>query len=79
MYDPLGATPASTTISTDTEAAGDMLNLSMGSPELPVPQEANDSVDQTDGALSDDDQLQDMFKVPTEVPAPWDPLHQGHG
>ena len=37
VYDWLGATLASTTISTDTKAASDMLNLSMGLPELPVP------------------------------------------
>ena len=55
VYDQLGATLASTTISTDTEAAGDMFNLSMGPLELPVPQEANNSVDQTDEALSYDD------------------------
>ena len=73
VYDQLGATPASTTISTDTEAAGDMFNLSMGPPELPAPQEANKSMDQTDEALSDNDQLQDMFKVPTGVPVSWDP------
>ena len=34
VYDRLGAKPASTTISTDTEAAGDMLNLTMGPLEL---------------------------------------------
>ena len=73
VYDWLGATSASTNISTDTEAAGDMLNLSMGPPDLPAPQEANNLDDQTDEALTDDDQLQDMFKVPTEVPAPQDP------
>ena len=58
VYDWLGATPASTTISTDTEAAGDMLNLSMGLPELPVTQEASNLVDQAHEPLSDDDQLQ---------------------
>ena len=30
VYDQLGATPANTTVSTDIEAAGDMLNLNMG-------------------------------------------------
>ena len=34
VYDHLEATPASTTISTDTEAASDMHNLTMGQPEL---------------------------------------------
>ena len=38
VYDWLEATPASTAISTDTEVAGDMHNLTMGQPELPVPQ-----------------------------------------
>ena len=69
VYDRLGATPASTTIGTDIEVAGDMLNLNMGPPELSAPQEANDSVDS-----DDDNPLVDMFKVPTEVLAPQDPL-----
>ena len=42
VYDQVGATLASTVISTDTEAASDMLNLTMGQPELPAPQEAHD-------------------------------------
>ena len=63
----------STIISTDTKAAGEMLNLSMGPPELPVTQETSDSVDQAGESLSDDDQFSDMFKVPAKVPAPWDP------
>ena len=37
IYDRLGATPANTTMSTNTEAAGDMFNLSMGPPEMPEP------------------------------------------
>ena len=41
VYDRLGATPANTTVSTDTEVAGDMLNLSMGPPELPASRELN--------------------------------------
>ena len=73
VYDQLGATLASTTISTDMEAASDMFNLSMGPLELPAPQEANDSMDQTDEAFSDNDQLQDMFKVPTGVLVSQDP------
>ena len=39
VYDWLEATPASNAISTDTEAASDMLNLTMGQPQLPVSQE----------------------------------------
>ena len=70
VYDRLGATLASTTISTDTEVAGDMINLTMGLPELLVPQEANDSVGDSD----DDNPLTDMFKVPAEVPVPWESL-----
>ena len=64
VYDWLGATPASTAISTDTEAAGDMLNLTMGQPELPAPQEAHDSANDSD---HDDDPLADMFKAAAEV------------
>ena len=67
------ATLASTIISTDTEAAGGMLNLSMGLPELLATQETSDSVDQAGESLSDDDQFSDMFKVPAKVPAPQDP------
>ena len=70
VYDRLGATPALTTISTDTEAASDMLNLTMGPPELPACQEANNLVEDSD----DDNPLVDMFKVPAEVPVPQDPL-----
>ena len=70
VYDRLGGTPASTTISTDTEAASDMLNLTTGPPELLVCQEANDLVEDSD----DDNPLADMFKVPAEVPVPKDPL-----
>ena len=73
VYDWLGATPASTTVSTDTEAAGDMLNLSMGLLELLASHKASDPVDKTDSALSDDDQLQDMFKILAEVPVHRDP------
>ena len=71
VYDQLGATPASTTISTDTEAAGDMLNLTMGQPELLVHQDAHDLVDDSD---LNDNPLADMFKVPAEVPVFWAPL-----
>ena len=65
VYDQLGATPASTTISTDTEVAGDMLDLTMGQPELPAPQEVHDLADDSD---HDDNPLADMFKAPTEAP-----------
>ena len=73
LYDWQAATPASTIISTDTEAAGGMLNLSMGPPELPVTQETSDSVDQASESLSDDDQFSDMFKVPAKVPGSSEP------
>ena len=72
MCDWLGATPASTVISTDTEAAGELFNLSMGPPELLATQETSDSVGLTDEGLSDDDQFSNMFKVPPKVPAPRD-------
>ena len=58
-----------TTISTDTEAAGDMFNLSMGPPEMLEPHwqdEPNTSC--SSAALSDDEQFNDMFKVPPKVP-----------
>ena len=74
IYDQLAATPTSTTISTDTEVAGDMLNLNMDLPELLAPQEANDLVAETDGTLSDDNPLADMFKVPAKAPVPWQSL-----
>ena len=74
IYDRLGATPASTTISTDTKVAGDMLNLNMDLPELLVPQKANDLVAETNGTLSDDNPLADMFKVPAKAPDPWESL-----
>ena len=65
VYDRLEATPASTAISTDTEAAGDMLNLTMGQPELPVHQETHESADESD---QEDNPLEDMFQVPAEAP-----------
>ena len=55
LYDQQVATPASTIISTDTEAAGGMLNLIMGPLELPATQETSDSVDQAGESLSNDD------------------------
>ena len=71
VYDRLEATPASTTISTDTEVAGDMHNLTMGQPELPVPQEA---CGPTDDSNEDDNPLEDMFQVPAEALVFWVPL-----
>ena len=64
VYDQVGATLASTAISTDTEAASDMLNLTMGQPELPAPQEAHNLADDSD---HDDNPLADLFKAPAEV------------
>ena len=69
VQDQLGATPANTTISTDTEAAGDMLNLSMGTsiaPEFDRQDEPGTGC--SDAAPSDDEQFQDMFKAPEKVP-----------
>ena len=72
LYHRQAATPASTIISTDMEAAGGMLNLSMGPPELLATQQTSDSVDQAGESLSDDDQFSDMFKVPAIPPSlPW--------
>ena len=65
VYDRLEATQASTAISTDTEVAGDMLNLTMGQPELPAPQDTHESADDFN---QDDNPLEDMFQVPTEAP-----------
>ena len=65
VYNRLEATPASTTISTDAEAAGDMLNLTMGQPELPAPQETHELADDSD---QDDNPLEDMFQIPAEAP-----------
>ena len=73
LYDRQAATLASTVISMDMEAAGGMLNLSMGLPELLATQQTSDPIDQTGKSLSDDDQFSDMFKVPAKVLAPWDP------
>ena len=70
VYDWLQATLASTTISTDTEAASDMLNVTIGPLELPVSQEANDLVEDS----NDDNPLVDMFKVPAEIPTPQESL-----
>ena len=65
VYDWLEATLASTAISTNTEVASDMHNLTMGQPELPVPQETRGPTDDSD---EDDNPLEDMFQVPAEAP-----------
>ena len=73
VYDQLGATPANTTMSTDTEAAGDMFNLSMGPPEMPEPHRQDEpDTSHSSTALSDDEQFNNMFKVPCKVPECWD-------
>ena len=69
VQDWLGATPANTTISTDTEAAGDMLNLSMGTSIAPeFDRQGEPGTGCSDAAPSDDEQFQDMFKAPEKVP-----------
>ena len=76
VYDCLGATPASTIISTDTEATREMFNLSMGLPELPATKETSNSAGPADETLSNNDQFADMFKtpkLPPKVPVPQDP------
>ena len=56
-------------MSTDTEAAGDMFNLSMGPPEMPEPHRQDEPNASCSGAApSDDEQFIDMFKVPPKVP-----------
>ena len=68
IYDRLGATPANTMMSTDTEAAGDMFNLSMGPPEMPEPhQQDQPDTSCSSTAPSDDEQFNNMFKVPRKV------------
>ena len=58
VYDQLGATPANTTMSTDTKAAADMFNLSMGPPEMPEPHRQDEPDASHSGAApSDDEQL----------------------
>ena len=69
VQDRLGAMPANTTISTDTEAVGDMLNLSMGMSIAPESyRQGEPDTCCSDAAPSDDEQFQDMFKVPEKVP-----------
>ena len=68
VQDWLEVMPANTTISTDTEAAGDMLNLSMGtSVALESDRQGEPDTGCSDAAQSDDEQFQDMFKVPEKV------------
>ena len=68
VQDRLGATPANTTISTDTEAAGDMLNLSMGTSVAPESdRQGEPDTSCSDTAQSDDEQFQVMFKVLEKV------------
>ena len=63
-----GVTPANTTISTDTEAVGDMLDLSMGMSIAPESyQQGESDTGCSDVAPSDDKQFQDMFKVQEKV------------
>ena len=73
IYDRLGATPVNTMMSTDTEAAGDMFNLSMGPPEMPEPHWQDEpNTSRSSAAPSDDEQYNDMFKVPPKAPECWD-------
>ena len=69
VQDQLGMTPANTTISTDTGATGDMLNLNVGT-SVPSESDRQGEPDTgcSDAAQSDDEQFQDMFKVPEKVP-----------
>ena len=56
-------------MSTDTEAAGDMFNLSMGPPEMPEPHWQDEpNASRSGAAPSDNEQFNDMFKVPPKVP-----------
>ena len=68
VQDWLEAMPANTTTSTDTEATGDMLNLSMGTSVAPESDHQGEpDTGCSDAAQSDDEQFQDMFKVPEKV------------
>ena len=69
VHDRPGAILANTMVSNDTEAASDMLNLSMGPPELPEPSQQDEpDTSCSSAAPSDDEQFNDMFKVPRKVP-----------
>ena len=48
-----------------------MHNLTMGPPELPVPEETRGMTDDSD---EDDNPLEDMFQVPAQAPVFWVPL-----
>ena len=82
VYDQLGATLASTIVSTDTEALNDMFSLSMGPPETPVPRVPSTAhskptapqADEPDAVPSDDEQFRDMFRIPVKVLVCWDTL-----
>ena len=68
-----GATPANTTISTDTEAVGGMLNLSMGTSDVPESHQRDEpNASHSDVAPSDDEHFHYMFKVPDNIPECWD-------
>ena len=55
------------------EAAGDMLNLSMGTSDASESHWQDEpNAGHSDAAPSDDEQFQDMFKVPENVPEHWD-------
>ena len=50
-----------------------MLNLSMGPPEMPEPHRQDQpNTSRSSAAPSDDEQFNDMFKVPPKVPEHWD-------
>ena len=73
MHDQPRATPTNTTISTDTEVVGDMLNLSMGASDVPESHRQDEpNASRSSAAPSDDEQFHDMFKVPYKVPECWD-------
>ena len=56
-------------MSIDTEAAGDMFNLSMGPPKMPEPHRQDEpNASHSGAAPSDDEQFNDMFKVHPKVP-----------
>ena len=82
VYDRLGATLASTMVSTDTEVINDMFSLSMGPPEPPAPRAPSTAhskptapqADEADAVLSDDEQFRDMFRIPVKVPVHLDTL-----
>ena len=69
MHDQPGVIPANTMMSTDTEAAGGMLNLSMGASDvLESHRQDEPDTSHSSAAPSDDEQFHDMFKIPYKVP-----------